>query len=208
MKIVTKKHKTMKSKIFLTLIMVVLTTIIINAQSPILSITTERGSNIPDGAYLKDTNNVLDKFTGTWQYTQGNDTLTISIQKITQHFNGSYYKDKLIGGYKYVQNGKVLVNNISPSSDDLLISGSLIKSNDLNLIHLSFKDSERKRISYRLDLTYIRPGLQNPSAQLIWNLRITQIGFCGALPNRPAPSDEECRKDNRLPLNLTLTKIN
>jgi hypothetical protein len=85
MKIVTKKHKTMKSKIFLTLIMVVLTTIIINAQSPILSITTERGSNIPDGAYLKDTNNVLDKFTGTWQYTQGNDTLTISIQKITQH---------------------------------------------------------------------------------------------------------------------------
>lgn len=205
MKIATKKYRTMKSKIILTQILFTLVIIVANAQNPILPITTER-HNILDGAYIKDTNNDLDKFVGTWQYSQGNDEFTVEIQKIEMYTNDqiNYFKDILVGKFKYIQNGVVIADYIN--SIDNQISGSILSFDNLNKAHLYLNDPQRKRINYNLELTYLRPGLQNPVAQLTWDLKITQIGWCGALPNRPAPSDEECRKDNRLPLNLTLEK--
>ena len=194
----------MKTNIILTKIFFILTIVIVNAQNPIYPITIER-HNIPDGAYLKDTNNDLDKFVGTWQYTQGNNEFTVVVQKVIQKFNSKYYEDILVAGFKSVQNGIVIADYLYFYDD--LFGGNLISFNNKNRIYMFISDPERKRLSYRLFIDYTKGGLQSPS-QLNWDLKITQIGWCGALPNKPVPSEEECRKDNRLPLTLTLTKVN
>jgi hypothetical protein len=75
--------------------------------------------NLKSGDYIKDTNNTLDKYVGSWEYNNGNGTiLTIKIQKrsqlITVTPKGSYYYyDKIISTYKLVKNGVTLVDNLN-----------------------------------------------------------------------------------------------
>ncbi len=70
--------------------------------------------------YYKDLYNDLDPFVGTWMYTDGNASLTITLQKKTRvsrntvrnRLNYTYYEDMLVGGYKYVVNGTTVVNTL------------------------------------------------------------------------------------------------
>lgn len=70
--------------------------------------------------YYKDLYNDLDPFVGTWMYTDGNTSLTITLQKKTRaslntvrnRLNYTYYEDMLVGGYKYTVNGSTLVNTL------------------------------------------------------------------------------------------------
>lgn len=183
-----------------------------SAQSPILPLTTEDiGDNIPNNAYLKDLNNDLDKFVGTWQYSSNGTKLTVLIQKIemysNEHFH--YYEDVLIGRYKFEVNGSVIIDNLV--AIEPLISGSVI--NPINNNKLSFVgvvDPQRKRVNYNLELTHqmeLSMTSTNAVEKLVWDLKITEIGWCGSLPNQTAPAPSECLKDNRLPLNVRLTKI-
>jgi hypothetical protein len=69
--------------------------------------------DIPFGAYLNDTENELDKYVGTWQYQNGNESLTIVLDKFLHYNYGSYYKDILIGEYKYIDpTGTTIVNTL------------------------------------------------------------------------------------------------
>ncbi|PZR24458.1 MAG: hypothetical protein DI539_00335 [Flavobacterium psychrophilum] len=92
------------------------------AQSPIKSLNDDDYGTI-DGAYYKDTENNLDNYTGTWIYTNGTTSLTISLQKkIMMPFYyapTSIYEDILIGEYRYIENGIEKINTLSQLSLNL-----------------------------------------------------------------------------------------
>nr|WP_298392626.1 DUF6705 family protein [Flavobacterium sp.] len=70
--------------------------------------------DIPNNAYIKDTENFLDNFVGTWHYQNGNEQFTITLVKVLHHDFGSFYKDIIIGEYKYIDNnGNTLVNTLA-----------------------------------------------------------------------------------------------
>jgi len=70
--------------------------------------------NIPQGAYIKDTQNFLDNFVGTWQYQNGNEQFTITFAKELHYNYDSWYQDILIGEYKYVNSsGVTLINTLA-----------------------------------------------------------------------------------------------
>ncbi|WP_116788401.1 DUF6705 family protein [Flavobacterium psychrotrophum] len=94
-----------------------------------------KNSRSAQDVYYKDTFNDFDKFTGTWKYTNGTTSLTITLQKkIKQEhtLNKFYYEDIVIGGYKYVENGVEKVNTLHllmlnmPSNYDYPIVGTII----------------------------------------------------------------------------------
>ena len=69
--------------------------------------------DIPQGAYIKDTQNFLDNFVGTWQYQNGNEQFTITFAKELHHKYTSWYEDILYGEYKYIDvNGNTIINTL------------------------------------------------------------------------------------------------
>lgn len=92
------------------------------AQTPIEPIYNNPDYADTEGAYYKDTYNDYDRFEGTWQYTNGNDSLTITLQKKEMQYidnssspmlGPSIYEDILIGEYRYVENGVEKVNTLT-----------------------------------------------------------------------------------------------
>lgn len=131
------------------------------------------------GAYFKDTFDEMDKFEGTWQYTNGVDTLTITIQKKTHIYSGKYYEDLLIGEYRFTSNGVEMVNTLSKLNDFTIIgrehsiSGRFIQPHNMHPICsncapnekrfiLHFHDSERNYLSLSLVLRYLPLSLGEP----------------------------------------------
>jgi hypothetical protein len=133
------------------------------AQTPILPLETCKGSQNTPNAYYKDINLILNQFIGTWKYASGQDTLIIKFKKIEMFYYQStevnYYKDFLVGEYRYVKNGVELINSLSNFDNELdpfdySIWGSSIFSNNRNPIcdncspnqkrmKLAFTDNER-----------------------------------------------------------------
>ena len=103
----------MKKYIYLFSIFV---TQIIYSQIPIRSIGS---SNLDDdevnGAYHKDTNDMLLNFIGTWEATWESKTITLILEKVTQGLttnsdNTYYYEDYLIGKFQVKNaNGDVII---------------------------------------------------------------------------------------------------
>ncbi|TPD71147.1 DUF6705 family protein [Flavobacterium microcysteis] len=88
------------------------------AQSPILDISENRGTDNITGAYYKDTHNLLNPFEGTYIYTNGNTSLKIVLQKKIKSTvnNNRYYYDYLIGEYQYIENGIEKINTLNKLS--------------------------------------------------------------------------------------------
>lgn len=86
------------------------------AQTPIKSLYDDSNFGSIEGAYYKDTHNDLDNYAGTWKYSNGTTSITITLQKKTmQLYVGdyiSYYEDIIIGEYKYIENGIEKVNTL------------------------------------------------------------------------------------------------
>lgn len=143
----------------------------------------------PQGTYIKDTFNEMDKFVGTWQYNNGTDILTIVLQKKIHVYDGEYYFDMLIGEYQYTNNGIEIVNTLSLLNNsnypinEHYIGGEYIINNDsyppcINCINnekrfkLGFGDPERNYLSLSLVLRYLTPNIGEPikmTATLISN---------------------------------------
>lgn len=86
----------------------------------------------PNGAYLKDLNNELLPYVGTWKGVLNNKEYTFVFQKFTQHLSaypngGSYnYRDEIKGKLKVVDltTNITLYDNLSATNyDDFLIYG-------------------------------------------------------------------------------------
>lgn len=81
------------------------------AQNPVIDISeSELGQ--PDGYYVKDINNLLNPFEGTYLYTNGTTSFKIILVKKVQQYNGRYYEDLIIGEYQYIENGIEKVNTL------------------------------------------------------------------------------------------------
>ena len=94
-------------------------------------------SEAPDGSYYKDLNNDLNEFEGVWEWSDGVKTLTIKLLK-KENISNSYEttsEDLIIGEYKYLENGQVVMDYLSRLQEDTLdgrdhyISGSLLMAN-------------------------------------------------------------------------------
>ena len=112
-------------------------------------------SQIPENAYLKDTNNELLSYAGTWKGTWNNKTIYITFSKITNQYDDvlKYYKDNLTAKFKILDtDGTVLFDNTS--SDDL---------------NAKIWGGKFRKLDDKYSLIYIDPELCNTSGNVIIN---------------------------------------
>ncbi|PIB32900.1 hypothetical protein BFP78_01140 [Gaetbulibacter sp. 5U11] len=174
----------MKNTLF-TIIFLVFTTLACKAQQPIIPLD-DREDYIPN-AYYKDIDNDLNKFTGTWVYTNGLTSLTITLQKIEQASFSDCFFDTLVGEYKYIENNIVIVNTLPDLNDPSIepyyhnIAGSRILyeaeypgCDDCEFlekrVRLYFDDPDhtRQHLSSYLAIRYVNDnGVEKIEAQLV-----------------------------------------
>jgi hypothetical protein len=164
-------------------------------------------TNIPDYAYCKDLNNDLDKFAGTWNYTDDSSEFLLKIVKQEQVFRGSpfnYYMAQLSGNYRYIKNETIVVNTLN---NDFESNSSIIGSEmslDKKEFVLTFTDPGKERAEYSLELEYIGTDLLG-NEKLRWTLK--QIGYySGYVPGENPPTEEELDQTIRIPQNMILVK--
>ena len=83
------------------------------AQTPTISLFGHHTTTV-ENAYYKDLNSDLDRFTGSWLYSNGSTSFKIVIDKKIMKYNtfSNIYEDLLIGEYRYVEDGVVKVNTL------------------------------------------------------------------------------------------------
>ena len=88
---------------------------------------------IPENSYLKDTNNELPAYEGTWKGTWDNKTIYITFKKIAYKYE-SYlkeYRDILIAKFKVTNlNGLILFDNTFLPDNDAKIEGTFFRKSD------------------------------------------------------------------------------
>jgi hypothetical protein len=100
-------------KNIITTMILIITTMSCKAQSTIIDIEDNQGYNV-NGAYYKDTHNLLNPFEGTYIYTNGSTSLKIVLQKKTMcSMNGYYYEDMVIGEFQHILNGVEKINTLN-----------------------------------------------------------------------------------------------
>ena len=99
----------MKNLILTTLLLL---SINCKAQSPIIDIIDDDGSQV-NGAYYKDINNLLNPFEGTYIYTNGSTSFKMVLVKKSLQYNSQYYEDLIIGEYQYIKDGVQIANTLS-----------------------------------------------------------------------------------------------
>ncbi|MCS3867544.1 hypothetical protein J3D55_000460 [Chryseobacterium ginsenosidimutans] len=123
-------------------------------------------TDVPDNSYLKDMNNELNDYVGTWKATWNNKTIYIYIFEEINKYNNSLniYKDYLIIKFKVTDAlGNILFNNTNLSNNDAKIFGSNFKGgtdtyslgygdDDLcgkwGLIRINFTDSTKTQLNW------------------------------------------------------------
>ncbi len=106
-------------KTITTLLFFTILCIACKAQTPVSPLYSNVDYGNTEGTYYKDTFNDLNRFEGTWQYTNGNTAFKVVLQKKEMYHYESpisthhYYEDLLIGEYKYVENGIEKVNTLN-----------------------------------------------------------------------------------------------
>lgn len=94
-----------------------------NTYTQTIYVLPERHHIFETNYYVQDTNGLLDQYVGTWAYTSGNTSFTITLKKKI-HFNTTNeneYEDIIYGAYRYVENGVEKFNSL-PQLDDPTIT--------------------------------------------------------------------------------------
>lgn len=172
------------------------------AQSNIINFadtaTNNAWSSQDGNTYIKDINNLMNPYVGTWKWAQGNREMTLTLIKQSKHHytqgGQNYYEDRLVGYYIYKENGVVIANTSSDNLNaDYRINVIFTLNTGLNIVSLSFEDVYKdKRYSVSLELlsptqmkfhgkedetTYIRPrnGTKYYSTSSTFPLEMTFI---------------------------------
>ncbi|MDR7693543.1 hypothetical protein RIU14_01980 [Riemerella anatipestifer] len=90
-------------------------------------------SELPKGAYLKDTKNELPAYEGTWKGTWDGKTILITFKKETNIYDSIFgiYRDFLIAKFKVLdQNNRILFDNTNLSDQDSKIEGGKFRKKD------------------------------------------------------------------------------
>ena len=146
------------------------------AQSPVIDIT-DSAMGQPDGYYVKDIDSLLNRFEGTYLYTNGSTTLKMILVKKIQQYNGRYYEDLIIGEYQYIEDGVEKINTLSEintiyNNQGLhKIAGRQIVNNNFRMLkcpscspnekrfHCSIKDPSTNRFA-RMTMRRVTEGTQ------------------------------------------------
>lgn len=151
-------------------------------QSPVLDIkdnSFSKGSI--NGAYYKDTKNVLSGYDGTYLYTNGNTSFKIKLQKnIKVSRNGVFYEDVVVGEYQLIENGVEKVNTLnkltSTSNDNNIwgtrsLTGTVLGCSDCRpdekRLRLGFSDATSPHIG-EIDIRKTIVGSKDAIIVKIW----------------------------------------
>jgi hypothetical protein len=130
----------MKTQIIIFAIL--LTALSCKAQTVTINQTTYDVDQRQDGMYLKDIDNILGRFIGTWKWQNGNSTFEVVFTKseMNQNVIGGY-SDDIVGKYKYIENGVLKANNLNETYTGLYnpIIGGFEQSNH-NHLNIGFTD--------------------------------------------------------------------
>lgn len=173
------------------------------AQNQIIPLTNcdKQYDHTSGNAYIKDTTNEMDKYVGTWKWTQGTKEFILTLIKQKHHYNetgnDNYYRDRLVGYYQYKENGVIVADT---SSDDLnkdfRVKVIFVLTCQSDIISISFEDYKKNK-EYDIYLE---------------KLSSTQIKFDGkergdVLVSRSGPGNyAPIYPGNTFPLNMVLTK--
>ena len=120
----------------------ILTTIILftilscKAQQIIVPLGGSQDYQYTPNYYVKDVNLLLNKYIGTWKYTNGATEITLTLKKEIHYTisNTKNYQDLLVGEYQYIDNGIEKINTLIDLNNPLItgyehkISGSRLIS--------------------------------------------------------------------------------
>lgn len=123
-------NSTMKNIILIGLI--ALSTLSCTAQIIAVESFNNYSNDLPDGAYIKDVNNVLGKFVGTWKGTYNNNNYEFRIVKYTQdNINLKYKEDLLLIRYKITDNNNTVIEDTTtlPNNSLFVINGDHYEAN-------------------------------------------------------------------------------
>ena len=195
--------------------LIILATLLISFSScaqTIKPLATATSNDYANGNYIKDTTGLYNPFIGTWQWTDGVNTLTIKFEKKENNSIpniSNYSKDILLGGYKYIENNITIADCLSYTTSDVLsdnfakILGSMYCCNyDFTVIQINMYDiTKHKSLQGNFKLLYNPSAPQDiefiPTAQL--TLQARENRFPDAT-NPPLPGES-------FPYNVILTKI-
>lgn len=115
-------------------------------------------TDVPSNSYIKDLDNELLSYEGTWKGTWNGKTVWVYLKRYKRYFthleNRPYYNDVLIGKFKIVDsNGAILFDNTGLPDSNTKIVGSRFFSIP----------------NVRYDLNYIDPDLCNTTANITIN---------------------------------------
>lgn len=104
-------------------------------------------STVPSDSYIKDLDNELLSYEGTWATQWGGKTFSINLKKVKKYFthldNNPYFMDVLIGKFKVTDsNGSILFDNTPISDDDAKIVGGKFFSPSSTKYSLHYLDIE------------------------------------------------------------------
>ena len=128
----------MKKIIFIIVLLISIIPVI-NAQTrTVAKGTGEFYMDAPSGTYIKDINNTFTPYLGTWKYQNGNEILTIKLEKVTKHYypESGNYKDFIKGNYSYT------INNGSTYITNTIATNQFLNESLLNSFYASGPDSE------------------------------------------------------------------
>lgn len=160
-------------------------------------------TDIPDDEcyYLRDTNNELSAYEGTWKGSWNNKTIFITFKKITNQYDDTlkYNKDFLIAKYKTVDiTGNILFDNTSLPDHQAKIKGSKFRKGD-DKYGLIYIDADLCYTSGSIRINFT----DSTKTQLAWSYGtdenwIDTDCFFYSLPENQRPEP--------LPKNIILTK--
>ncbi|MFT3918015.1 DUF6705 family protein [Cloacibacterium sp.] len=178
-------------------IMIVLFAVSCKAQTYPLRTYTE----IPENAYLKDTNNELQTYEGTWKGTWNNKTIYITLKKITNKYDNvfKYYRDYLIAKFKVIDNsGNILFDNNNLADDKAKINGGKFRKID-NKYSLNYIDPDLCFKSGFITIQFI----DSNKTKLEWNFMESSNLI---EPDCFYHSFSASQRPEPLPVNIILTK--
>lgn len=157
--------------------------------------------DLPSGSYIKDLNNEFEKFSGTWRWSSGSETLTFILEKKENQLDDRYgsFRDYMIGNYVYYNANSNVSINTSLNFYDLTEGNPPLYTSGI-------KDSESIEFMF-IDVLIQKKYTANalfkfePGSLTQLKLQLKNPGTIGLLPG------ETFNSNFSIPNNVILTKI-
>ncbi|MBT2622441.1 DUF6705 family protein [Chryseobacterium sp. ISL-6] len=158
-------------------------------------------TDVPNNSYIKDLNNELLPYEGTWSGIWNNKTFFLNLKRVKKYMdhkeNNPYYKDVIVGRFKVLNSsGNILYDNTGLVDQDTKIEGiGFIKNT--SKYTLFYVDPDICNISGNIYIDFVNTS----NTQLNWKfMDTTDIidSSCQYYNSNPFPQP--------LPKNVILTK--